>query len=83
MCTVIFGKKLIKNNFLLHNISCRITPILAVAILIHATLLNHFGNGPVWNKFQNDLVTNCEQYWWSALLYIQNYVNTRNNVTLF
>lgn len=54
----------------------RVTPVLAAAILIHAGLLIHLGNGPNWNKVHEDMESGCLEYWWTALLYVQNYVNT-------
>lgn len=56
----------------------RLTPALAVVILIQVNLINHLGNGPLWN-FYNIATVNCQKYWWSTLLYIQNYVNPNEN----
>ncbi|KAF2898405.1 hypothetical protein ILUMI_07770 [Ignelater luminosus] len=53
----------------------RLTPLLAILVLIHATVLKHLGTGPLWNYFITGLSRSCETYWWSTLLYIQNYVN--------
>ncbi|KAF2881929.1 hypothetical protein ILUMI_24244 [Ignelater luminosus] len=54
----------------------RLTPLLAILVLIHATVLKHLGTGPLWNYFITGLSHPCETYWWSSLLYIQNYVNS-------
>lgn len=51
----------------------RLTPALAAAILMHSTLIRHFGSGPLWKA--TDPQPMCEKYWWTTLLYVQNYVN--------
>lgn len=53
----------------------RLTPALAAVILISATLLEYMGAGPKWNYIKNNFADNCKIYWWTALLYVQNYVN--------
>jgi hypothetical protein len=53
----------------------RITPVLAATIFYFTSLQRYFGDGP-FNKFLIELyLKNCEQYWFSALLHIQNFVN--------
>ncbi|XP_031639007.1 nose resistant to fluoxetine protein 6-like [Contarinia nasturtii] len=52
----------------------RLTPLLGVTFLISMSLLKFLGNGPVWPLLMTK-DTSCEKYWWSALLYVQNYVN--------
>ncbi|XP_052759590.1 nose resistant to fluoxetine protein 6-like isoform X1 [Galleria mellonella] len=53
----------------------RMFPLLATMVLLQASLLNHVSDGPFWQNVA--LATeNCRQYWWSALLHIQNYVNS-------
>lgn len=59
----------------------RLTPFLAVVVMIHATLFPFFGSGPVYPKHKQLFVENCQRYWWSALLYIQNFVNSKNMVS--
>lgn len=51
------------------------TPALAVILLAHITILRHFGSGPLWPEISQFLSKNCIKYWWSTLLYVQNYVN--------
>ncbi|RZB40460.1 hypothetical protein BDFB_010301, partial [Asbolus verrucosus] len=70
-------EKGIKFNIFLYYIHryIRLTPSLAIVILIHATLLKYFGNGPLWNSFDDHLIESCRKHWWAALLYIQNYVH--------
>ncbi|KAF2881927.1 hypothetical protein ILUMI_24242 [Ignelater luminosus] len=53
----------------------RLTPLLAALVLIHATVLKHLGSGPLWNLMITSISQPCKTYWWSTLLYIQNYVN--------
>ncbi|XP_058454323.1 nose resistant to fluoxetine protein 6-like [Malaya genurostris] len=54
----------------------RLTPALAALVLLSATLLKYFGSGPFWSGSAVATLSDpCEKYWWSALLYVQNYVN--------
>ncbi|RZC31744.1 nose resistant to fluoxetine protein 6-like, partial [Asbolus verrucosus] len=56
----------------------RLTPSLAAMVLISATLLVYLGSGPRWPFVKPYFQDNCVNYWWSTLLYIQNYVNVKN-----
>lgn len=59
----------------------RLTPPFAAAILLCSTLLRHMDTGPMWNVFMNAADKPCQEYWWSALLYVQNYVNPNEMVS--
>lgn len=51
----------------------RYTPVLGVAILCTITLPKYVASGPfTFREFSG----NCIEYWWSALLHVQNYVNS-------
>ncbi|CAH1378595.1 unnamed protein product [Tenebrio molitor] len=67
----------VKFNIVLYYIHryLRLTPAVAIVILIHATLLKHLGDGPLWSSIDDHLVESCRKHWWAALLYIQNYVH--------
>nr|XP_019546423.2 nose resistant to fluoxetine protein 6-like [Aedes albopictus] len=53
----------------------RLTPVFAALILLTVGLLPYLGSGPLWNASLGLSVDQCNRYWWSALLYVQNYVN--------
>ncbi|XP_068082674.1 nose resistant to fluoxetine protein 6 [Anabrus simplex] len=53
----------------------RLTPALAIIIMLRSTLLTHSGSGPLWDATANAEKKNCDNYWWTNLLYVQNYVN--------
>uniref|UniRef100_A0A182W4M0 Nose resistant-to-fluoxetine protein N-terminal domain-containing protein n=1 Tax=Anopheles minimus TaxID=112268 RepID=A0A182W4M0_9DIPT len=53
----------------------RLTPALAALVLFSATLMKYTGSGPFWDGAMTLTEDGCRQYWWSALLYVQNYVN--------
>lgn len=55
----------------------RLTPALAVVVLFTASLMKFVGSGPFWGSAMTLMSDNCHKYWWSTLLYIQNYVNPR------
>lgn len=59
----------------------RLTPLLAVVVMIHATLFPFIGSGPVYPRHKQLFAENCQRYWWSALLYMQNLINSRNMVS--
>ncbi|XP_053612592.1 O-acyltransferase like protein-like [Plodia interpunctella] len=67
------GAGLIKNLHLFYlNRLLRLFPLLGLTVLLQASLLNHMFDGPYWiNAAQQ--IHNCRQYWWTTLLYIQNY----------
>jgi peptidoglycan/LPS O-acetylase OafA/YrhL len=67
----------VKFNIVLYYVHryLRLTPAVAIVILIHATLLKHLGDGPLWSSIDDHLVESCRKHWWAALLYIQNYVH--------
>ncbi|KAJ8950673.1 hypothetical protein NQ314_007803 [Rhamnusium bicolor] len=79
---VVYGFIKAKNNgvkfnifyFYLHRY-LRLTPALAAAVLVSANLLVYMGSGPLWNKEVTNNQQDCQKYWWTTLLYIQNYVN--------
>ncbi|KAJ2948826.1 hypothetical protein O0L34_g5754 [Tuta absoluta] len=55
----------------------RMFPLLATMILFQASLINHLADGPFWQNIAL-MSENCKQYWWAALLHVQNYVNPVN-----
>ncbi|CAK1600715.1 unnamed protein product [Parnassius mnemosyne] len=59
--------------FYLHRL-LRMFPILAAMILYEVSFQNRVFDGPLWNT-QAMSIFACRQYWWSALLHIQNYYN--------
>ncbi|KAG5873070.1 hypothetical protein JTB14_010416 [Gonioctena quinquepunctata] len=50
----------------------RLTPVLAMAVVVRATLFGYMGNGPLWGNQQSTTIS-CQTNWWYLLLYIQNY----------
>lgn len=45
------------------------------------TIYNKIGTGPNWDEANQRLQSDCQAYWWSSLLYIQNFVNPEKNVS--
>lgn len=60
--------------YILHRY-LRLTPAFGVLIILFVTGIKYFGSGPLWTSFLNMSVLPCQKYWWTALLYIQNYYN--------
>lgn len=48
-------------------------------MLLQASLMHRVADGPNW-QIMAELVGSCRRYWWSAVLYVQNYVNPRYQV---
>ncbi|KAK4876117.1 hypothetical protein RN001_012539 [Aquatica leii] len=73
-----YKQKGVQFNIVLYYLNriIRLTPALAVTVLVSATLMRHYGSGPIW-PYMRDLfiVNSCRKHWWSSLLYVQNYVN--------
>ncbi|XP_034652824.1 nose resistant to fluoxetine protein 6 [Drosophila subobscura] len=55
----------------LHRV-VRLTPVLALAVLLFMTLFPRLGSGPLWQQFTASSQL-CSDTWWAALLYVQNY----------
>ncbi|XP_062124806.1 nose resistant to fluoxetine protein 6-like isoform X1 [Drosophila sulfurigaster albostrigata] len=51
----------------------RLTPVVAVAIIVHMTLIPILSDGPATDKAQFDNYDNCKSTWYLTLLYVQNY----------
>ncbi|KAJ4443418.1 hypothetical protein ANN_05086 [Periplaneta americana] len=61
--------------FYLHRF-LRITPLWGAVVLVHVSFIDKLGGGPLWDFARIGVDKSiCTEYWWSALLYIQNYVN--------
>ena len=52
----------------------RLTPSYMFTILFYSNLYAFLGEGPLW--FVNQNSTLCEKYWWTNLLYINNFYPT-------
>lgn len=57
----------------------RLTPALAATVFFTSYLLRYIGNGPRWNSITS-MEDACKKYWWTTLLYVQNYANENNNL---
>lgn len=69
--------------FFLLKLCSRILPVLAVVVLVSGTLLRYFGSGPYWYYLTEYFQKPCESHWWSAILFVQNYVNVDSMVCFF
>ncbi|PSN45558.1 hypothetical protein C0J52_05790 [Blattella germanica] len=62
---------------------CRVMPVLGMLVLFHSSNLHRFGSGPFFDfvavkKGQEP----CLKNWWSTLLFVQNYVNPLDRVSV-
>lgn len=53
----------------------RVSPFIGILIFFMMTLTPYQSSGPYYKFLTEAQIPNCEQYWWSAMLHVQNYVN--------
>lgn len=54
----------------------RITVPFAAGILLTVTFFYNISNGPLWTLITKSAAIDfCEEFWWTSLLYVGNYVN--------
>lgn len=51
----------------------RMTPTMVVALFFCWTVVPSLGNGPWWRTFMTWTTEACQKYWWTNLLYINNF----------
>lgn len=51
----------------------RLTPVLALAIIVYMSILPRMGDGPLYGKVNFDDYSKCKDTWYWTLLYVQNY----------
>ncbi|XP_053699366.1 O-acyltransferase like protein-like [Sabethes cyaneus] len=56
----------------------RITPAYAATIFFAVAFTQYFGEGFLHKSITAENTDNCSKSWWSALLYVQNYVHQKN-----
>lgn len=57
------------------------TPAYALIILFYASVFYKAGSGPLWDSFIGVERDSCRSFWWTNLLYINNYVPTESLVS--
>ena len=59
-------------------VSFRLTPSYGFSILFYLYLMPLIGKGPMWSTVTvNTLAKPCDDYWWTNLLYINNFYPTK------
>ncbi|XP_052131145.1 nose resistant to fluoxetine protein 6-like [Frankliniella occidentalis] len=53
----------------------RVGPVYAIVVLFHCTALPEMGAGPLWVEVAQPMAESCRKWWWSNLLFLNNYVN--------
>jgi peptidoglycan/LPS O-acetylase OafA/YrhL len=77
--SIIHSKRLNVWRMYLHRY-LRYTPLLAAILLFLITLMKFFIFGPM-TYMETRFVRNCEKWWWTTLLHIQNYANPTEAVS--
>ncbi|XP_052873649.1 uncharacterized protein LOC128278967 [Anopheles cruzii] len=72
------GKKLGIIEIIMISIAryIRLTPVYAFMMMLEATWLVRYLDGPLWRKGFETSRTYCRRHWWANLLYINNYYAT-------
>jgi peptidoglycan/LPS O-acetylase OafA/YrhL len=52
----------------------RLTPSLALAMLVYYKIWAYLGTGPFAAKFQDSIFRRCDESWWSELTYTLNFI---------
>ena len=68
------------DNFLLFA-TRRLTPLMAYWIIFLLGIYKFLGAGPRWNDVVEYANDDCEAYWWTNLLYINNLYPVENHVS--
>lgn len=58
----------------------KVTPYVAILIMLLLTLTQYSSDGPYFKLITETQKPACEEYFWSAVLHVQNYVNPDNIV---
>ncbi|CAH1710164.1 nose resistant to fluoxetine protein 6-like isoform X1 [Aphis gossypii] len=53
----------------------RLMPVYGLMIAFHTFVLLHLADGPLWKKIAIQESDNCQNNWWSNLLFVNNYVD--------
>lgn len=59
----------------------RLLPALAVVLAVEVLWVDKLGSGPTWNQVVGKAVQDCRSYWWSHLLFINNYTHPDSHVS--
>jgi peptidoglycan/LPS O-acetylase OafA/YrhL len=59
----------------------RLVPALAATILIYVSVVKYVTEGPVWHAVLKQFLTNCENTWWTTLLFVNNFVKYDDRVS--
>lgn len=52
-------------------------------VLFSATLIKYVGTGPFWDAIDEKFQKPCEKHWWFTLLFVQNYLDSDQQVIIF
>ncbi|XP_043465536.1 nose resistant to fluoxetine protein 6-like [Leptopilina heterotoma] len=64
--------------FLILKRLLRLWPVLAFMALGYATIFYRLGSGPFWESIMGLNKNSCSSYWWTNLLFINNYFGGNN-----
>jgi len=59
-------------GIVLHRV-LRLWPMYAATLLLFWGVVKHLGDGPIFWSFVDKFVNTCDKYWWSHLIFINNF----------
>lgn len=60
----------------------RTLPLKVVLVLLVVSVFRYFGSGPFWDTYSQPLQFYCEKNWWKTMLFIQNYAQPEEMVSV-
>lgn len=57
-----------------------VLPAYALVVLFHATAVRLIGDGPMWDRIVGSEARRCQNFWWTNLLFINNFFKVGTQV---
>ena len=64
--------------FMLHRIF-RVLPLYGLVLVVYIFIVPLIGSGPFWYLVDGTTTSNCASYWWTNLIFVNNFVPAENN----
>lgn len=78
----LYTKKFVNPIFVIFGRWVRLAPLYYIIVWFHSGAILSLGSGPIWYPGLLPEVENCRKNWWASLLFLNNYVNVDESVSL-